>query len=295
MNARILVGIAALSVGLSSCNSLGSKEAECAGEDATAVVASIVSEQILKAAQQQAVWSDGGSMASESKIRATVALIKTAIEDVRTTKADPDSTKKFCAGTLNVTLPLSLISDADKAREAVDLSSVSEFAAESGLERSADVFSYPIEYSVQPTDDGTSIFGELENPGEQFTFFGELVASHLALGSIQSQQAASAAQAAASKLEAEKNAAEQALASRDLAKAENDLATQTINEIWNNIDSELRSQLLPMQRAWIKKKETDCNIESAEISLESVARETARLKCDTELTRQRSSELREYL
>ena len=80
-----------------------------------------------------------------------------------------------------------------------------------------------------------------------------------------------------------------------MATAENKLANQTISEIWKSIPEYSRSELLDFQRAWIKKKTADCNIKAAETSTESVAREAARLRCDTVLTNTRSDELRAYL
>jgi uncharacterized protein YecT (DUF1311 family) len=55
-----------------------------------------------------------------------------------------------------------------------------------------------------------------------------------------------------------------------------------------------RARLLPLERAWIRKKDADCAVESAAASIESMAKETARLICDTRITKDRIGWLANY-
>jgi uncharacterized protein YecT (DUF1311 family) len=50
-----------------------------------------------------------------------------------------------------------------------------------------------------------------------------------------------------------------------------------------------------MQRAWVRKKTADCNIEAAGASTEALPKEAARLRCDTRLTTTRISELQSLM
>jgi uncharacterized protein YecT (DUF1311 family) len=81
----------------------------------------------------------------------------------------------------------------------------------------------------------------------------------------------------------------------DMAAAENKLANQQINAVWKALPEDARSQLLELQRAWVRKKTADCNIEAAGVSTEVVPKEAARLRCDTRLTTTRISELQSLM
>ena len=69
---------------------------------------------------------------------------------------------------------------------------------------------------------------------------------------------------------------------------------QTINEVWRAVPANIREQLLEMQRAWIRRKNADCRIESATVSTDPQEREAARLRCDTRVTNDRIRYLRQY-
>lgn len=276
-------------------NGCAAQPVDCASESARSTIAAIVAEQLEKQTREAVTGSDGAPLASASKIRATVAQIKILFDDVRTTKKDPDSTKRFCEGTMKVVLPLGMLSDADKAREATDMSTVKVLTEGAGFEQNANVLSHPISFSVQPTDDKKKVFGEIEDPGSEFAALGELIASHLLLPTFQAQQQSAVAKAQAEQTALAEQAALQSQADLEMAKGENNLATQRINEIWRAIPDYSRAEILDIQRAWIKKKTADCNIKAAETSTDPSAKEAARLRCDTEVTNSRSTELRSYL
>lgn len=291
-----LFGAVAASLFLGSCGALEDKSS-CTSADAQAVVSNIVSTQIEKSvlAQLGDVGGEVSNAPTASKVRATVALLKVVLEDIRTTKTDPNSTKKFCEAKLKIVVPLNIITDAERARSALSAVDIGALAEKSGIDRSADTFSYNATYSVQPTDDKKKVYGELDTPGNQFSFFGELLAFHLLEPQITAKQQSAAAeeQAAAEALSQQQSAQSQADA--ELAREENLLATQTINEIWNALPDDQRRTMLGLQRAWIKKKEIECNIASAQVSTDVNTREAARLRCDTQYTNQRARELRQLL
>jgi uncharacterized protein YecT (DUF1311 family) len=277
---------------LTACGAVAPK-ANCAGDAARDVIANIITGEIEKSALAELRGMDGAP--SSAKVRATVALFKVSLDDIRTTKNDPNSTKKFCEAKLKVVVPLSIVDDADRVRGLLDMSNVAELAEAKGVERSADTFSYDATYSIQPTDDKKKVYGELDTPGDQLGFFGEILALHLIAPQVVARQQSAAAEAeAAAAAEAERLSA-QAQADLALAQEENKLVTQTINEIWNTLPEYRRSELLDLQRAWIRKKAADCNIRAAEATTEPTAKEAVRLRCDTQITQQRAAELRSLL
>ena len=280
-------------VALSGCEKL--QDLECTSPDAQAVVSSLLSDEIAKSTKEQLGEAASATQTTEAKIRATVAQIKILIEDVRTTKKDPDSTKRFCEGTVKIVMPLGMIGDADRAREALGADTVATLTQRVGFERAADTFSRQLHFTVQPTDDKKKVFGEVEDFGLQLTTLGEIVASHLVAPTLSANQQAAAAEADALAAELAQQTAAQTQVDFDLATADNKLATQAINEIWKSLPEETRTDMLEMQRAWIKKKTADCNIKAAEASTDTAVKEAVRLRCDTEATRSRSDELRELI
>ncbi|AWM77169.1 lysozyme inhibitor LprI family protein [Phenylobacterium parvum] len=292
MKSATILPVLAIGALLSGC---GAAATDCASQASRDVITSIVREQVEKAAEAGLAAEDGTKLASASKIRATVAELKVLIEDIRTTKKDPDSTKRFCAGTARVVVPLSMIQDADQTRKLLDMSTVDNLLEQAGLKRSADSVTFDLEFSVQPTDKRDKIYGEVEGAAPMFTALGEVVGAHLARREIEGASQAQAAEMAAAEAETAKQTEAAQKADLDLATAENKLANQQINTLWKNLPEAARSQLLELQRAWVRKKTADCNIEASGVSTEAMPKEAARLRCDTRLTMERISELQSLM
>ena len=286
------ISAAAIAALLSGCGVAG---ADCASEASQQVILSILREQVGKAAEADLEAEDGTRLAGSSRIGATVAELEMTLEDIRTTKKDPDSTKRFCAGTARIVAPLTMIQDADQTRKLLDMGDVDSLFEQAGLKRSADALSFDIEYSVQPTDKRDKIYGEVDGAGFQLTALGQLVGAHLARREIEGATQAKAAQDAAAAAETARQVQAAQQADLDLSAAENKLAAQKINALWRALPDDTRSQLLELQRAWVRKKAADCDIEAAGASAEAVPREAARLRCDTRMTLARFDELQSLL
>jgi len=283
--------LSVLLIGLSAC---GHKTVGCSAADAQAPAVSIVKEQLEKQISSRMKENGPEQGFSLSKIRAAIAQLVITIEDIRTSKEDPNSTKRFCSGTVKVKFPSATLEDAEKTREAAQVGTISELADNSGVDRAADTFSAPLEFNVQPTDAGDKVFAEVETGNPIFKFTTDVMASSLLRSRVENarreQDRAAADQAAA------ENAAllEQRNANLNAAKTENQLATQTINATWNAVSSDMRGQLLPLQRAWVRKKIADCRVESAAASTDPTEIEVARLGCDTRATQERIRWLNQY-
>lgn len=283
----LLLGAAALG----ACG--GKPVAECSAESAQAPVISIVQSQIEKSIQRQVRGQEGASSVSLSKIRAALGQVAISMADIRTSKEDPSSTKRFCVGTVKVRIPAEMLDDAEATREAVDLPSVSELAENSSVERNADTFSTEIEFNVQPTDDGSKIFAETESGNNIFDLVGEVVASGLLKSAVAEAQRQS--RLSEERVAAAENAAQQEsrAASLELAKSDNQIAVQTINAAWSAIGADRRKQYLQSQRAWGRKKDADCRLEAAQSSTDPTEIEIARLGCDTRTTNERTGWLQQ--
>jgi uncharacterized protein YecT (DUF1311 family) len=292
MKSVTILPVLALGALLSSC---GVAASGCGSDSSREVITAVVREQMAKAAEAELALEDGSRMSAASKVRATVAELKVLIEDIRTTKKDPDSTRRFCAGTARVVIPLAMIQDADQTRKLLDLSNVDSLLEEAGLKRSADALTFDLEYSVQPTDKRDKVYGEVEGTSLKFGALGQVVGAHLARDEVERASKAWAAQRATAAAETARQAEAAQKADLDMAAAENKLANQQINAVWKALPEDARSQLLEMQRAWVRKKTADCNIEASSASTEALPKEAARLRCDTRFTTTRLSELRSLM
>jgi len=158
MNQRLrriaqLAILAALGLALAGCEK---HSVDCTDDSATTTTIGIVRDALESATAKAMQNDESSSSAPLSKIRAAIAQLVISIDDVRTTKKDPDSTKRFCTGTLKVRFPAAALDDAEKARAAAGLNTVSDLADADDVTRSADAFTSDIDYNVQPTDDGSA-------------------------------------------------------------------------------------------------------------------------------------------
>lgn len=275
----------------SGCSQITGASNSCSGGDASAVTLDIVREQIRKLVAQT---GDDSPALSKSKIRATVRQLALTLEDVRTTKDDPNSTKQFCTGTLKLVTPPSMVDDANQTREMAGLTTLDDLAENANVEANANAFSADLEFNVQPTDAGDKIYAQVESGGEAIAFFAEVIQSHLLKSAVTN------ARAEQDRITAEQQSAEAAAsreqwaASMDEAKAENKLAIESITAIWKAIPGDSRSRMLSVQRAWIRRKDATCRVEASTDASSEEQMELSRLRCDTREQNARAGELRQY-
>jgi uncharacterized protein YecT (DUF1311 family) len=281
-----LVLASMLALGTAACNRNGTAVG-CTAESAQAPVVEIVREQLEKSISAKVRGDDGARTVSLSKIRAAIGQLVIAIDDIRTSKEDPNSTKRFCTGTLKVRFATDALADADRTRETAGLNTVSALADAADVERHADSFTTAIEFNVQPTDDGEKVFAETESGNNMFDFAAEVLASGLLRASTENNQREQAQAQAQQTAEQTVALGEQRAANLASAKTDNQLAVQTIGATWQALAAATRQRLLPQQRAWIAKKSADCKVEAASASIDLNDKEIARLNCDTRITQER--------
>lgn len=295
MNGRIWLVLGALG-SLTACDAAGINEVTCSDEAAQEVAKSLVSTSIQEILSDKYLSSeDGVAEVPKAKIRAAIAELKMSLEQIRTSKEDPNSTQKFCLATLTIAFPPEIVADADEANKTISYSSVAELADGHDLERRANAFSSEIAYNVQPTDDRSDIFVEIEDANLGiFDFSADVISSHLMRARYDAQQAQSRMQERQQQ-EAEESAyAEQAQANLASAKAEMTLSEQSINAVWESLSSERRDELLPVQRAWIQKKSADCKIEAASESIDPNERRAAQMRCEMRYNLERGRWLEQF-
>lgn len=287
--------IAAIIFGLAGCSK---PKATCSSPEGIELVGQIISNAAEKSLADQK-HSDGSPAFDAASVRATLSKIAIAVENIRTAKEDPNSTKVFCEGSIKITIPPEILKKAEEGRELAKLGTVAVLAKANSLDQSANAFTKSIEYNLQPTDDGKKIFAELTATQPMAEFVSEVVGSVIIkpiieANNIQQTKAEELARLQAEEQEKQQRA-EQIDAALSQAKQENALASQAIGELWKNIPEDERKLMLEAQRSWIKKKELDCKVEAAAKSTDPSEKEIIRLNCDTAATTARVSEIQQGL
>jgi uncharacterized protein YecT (DUF1311 family) len=281
--------------GLAGCSK---PKATCSSQEGIELVGQIISEAAEKSLTDQK-HADGSAAFDAASVRATLSKIAITVENIRTSKEDPNSTKVFCEGSIKITVPPELLKKAEEGRELANLGTVTVLASANSLEQSANTFTKSIEYNVQPTDDGKKMFAELTATKPMAEFLSEVTGSVIIKPIIEANKIQQAKAEETERLQAEeqekKQQVEQIEAALIQAKQENTLANQAIGELWKNIPEDERKLMLDAQRAWIKKKDLDCKVESAAKSTVPSEKEIYRLNCDTAATTARVSEIQQGL
>lgn len=313
MQKRIACLIICSSILAACSNPLSSSKAECNDEASRQLVAETLAKSLNQTglANIKAMITDKGVDVDLVKFKAAVQQIKFELTDVRTDRADPQTSKKFCQAMLTVNLPSSLLKDADTAREMYQEMTLPKLAILSDLELEGSSVRHQLEYSVQPTDDGQKIYAEVQNAAPPIEFVNQVIldalqkparlaerrsAEQFEQQAAQEQEQLAADQAALDTQQAiERQANQQAYQNLQQQEAVQRLssANNKLNAVWNSTSKPVRDQLLAEQRIWLKKRELECRLNSEDAQPEM--REIMRLRCETEVTTQRVGVLQQLI
>ncbi len=299
---RLHISLAAL-LGLSACGVTGLGEVTCSSDSAQEVTRALIKENVEKVVQNKYNENnDNGQSISTAKIRATIAQLKIELGQIRTSKEDPNSSQKFCLAAVAITFPASIIKDANEANEIISYSSVQELSDRHELDQRANTFSSQIAYNVQPTDDKSEIFVEIEDSQIGiFDFAADVLSSHLLRTRYAAQEAQQRAEQQQRQEEEGRIAKEQASANLRAAKAELVLAEKQVNAVWSSLPNDRREELLGVQRAWIRKKSADCQAEAAASATDPMVsghdtneKQVAQAQCETRYNQERVGWLQQF-
>ena len=248
-------------------------------------VSDIASKRVKELIDTENVTIDMG------KLRSTLQQITFNVNDVRTNNSDPNSKKQYCVTEFVVKVPDQMVKDADAARAVYDENNIAQAAVLSDLSFEANQLKKEIEYLVQPTDDGKKVYVTLENPDALAYFVRDIAVDSLV--KTARQNAAEVAKQDEIKRVAEEEAAAQEYQSVLISEAKTNLdkANENLNLVWNSTTKEVRSRLLDEQKISLKKRELECKLESSN----SDNPEVYRINCETNMTTQRTSELRQKI
>lgn len=280
---------------------VGQADAGCGDDESLTAV----SDMIKKATQDQVRTSmnSSGSMAAYdvSKLSSLLGKANFSLEQIRTTRDDPDSSRKFCNGNLTVSFPKSILEEINNTRSLAEVDDWQDFANRMGVAHSANEMTVSFDYSVQPTDDGDSIIAESEMGSGIVELLADIMATHLLSeeirqANIAEQQAAAQEAAMQREMEEAQEQAAVAFAEAELAEAQaaNQLASQRIRAVWDAIPEETQTQLKPLQAAWNKKTDARCTVVASSASTDPTHRKAAKLSCETEAMQNRANNLEQF-
>ena len=98
---------------------------------------------------------------SVSEARAFYSQLKITVDQVRTTKNDPSSTKKFCSGRINISIPVPILQKLEEKYKKANSSELRKDIEDDGWEVNANVMSIESDFDVQPSDDKKWLFTTL--------------------------------------------------------------------------------------------------------------------------------------
>lgn len=270
--------------------------------------------------------SESSVFVDSIQVDAYIAKLDIGIKDIRTTKKDPNSAKKFCAGSLHVGFPAEIVQDADAVRQLQGYGSTADFVrGANNLDFEANVLKGEITYAVQPTDDGKKVYAEMASVQVPEAISARVISDAMLKPALEANQekqrlavqeqaarkekARQDAEVAAAKADEEQRLVQQrqqeeqkqaaaqraqdmianAAANLEQAKASIDNANKAINIVWQSTTKDIRARLLPEQREWLKKRELECKVKSLQSgSNNSDDQETFMWNCHTDMTRQRT-------
>lgn len=295
MNFRLLalMSCALLVSGCNKIQSITGSAVKCDNETAkqlvvesfSKTVSDVSAERVKELIDTENVTIDMG------KLRSTLQQITFNVNDVRTNNSDPNSNKQYCVTEFVVKVPAQMIKDADAARAVYDENNTAQAAVLSDLSFEANQLKREIEYLVQPTDDGKKVYVTLENPDVLAYFVRDIAVDSLIKNAR--LNAVEVAKQEEMKRVAEEEASAQEYQSVLVSEAKTNLdkANENLNLVWNATTKEVRAQLLDEQRIWLKKRELECKLESSNADNPEIYR----INCETNMTAQRTTELRQKI
>lgn len=297
-------------LGLSGCDK--SSAANCGDDTSIELINSLIAEDLQSQVKDVASYED--VRINSAGLRASANQLSFALDDIRTTKKDPNSTKEFCTATLTTSLDADMIKRANFVRNYYEQADLDEGAFQQDLNMDGNTLTYDLEYAVQPTDDGKKTFGQLQNGSELLDFLATTVVYSMQKNDIQAlksrEQKAQADNAIAEKRMAEEEqtlaAESQASASREAAndiaaitaeqakvKATMDYKRSEFNKLWKTASATTRESLTAGQKEWVKERDEICTDRAR--YADSARQEIVRMECITELLGDRYYQVKEYI
>lgn len=145
---------------IAGCSKISSSPVTCGDESGLDVVRKILSDATMDSLKQEKN-SAGEQIFQNSNIRTAIDKFPVQFAHFRTT-SDANSNKVMCEAQVTYSIPSELLAQTEQGLKALQIASLSKLADDVGVDHQANTFSDNISYSLQPTDDGKSIYAETD-------------------------------------------------------------------------------------------------------------------------------------
>jgi uncharacterized protein YecT (DUF1311 family) len=271
----------------------GRPQASCSSPDSQAALRATLRDSLERSVQAKSKDAKGKAYVGTSKIGAAIADLKLVVENIRTTREDPNSTRKFCTGNLKAVFGTQALADADKAREIAGMANLSSAADSADIERGPDYLQGDLDYSVQRTDDGSKVVVEIDRSGGKLNVFAEALAGSLLRPILESSQRTEQASMADKRRQGAQAAAGKAAVEQ--ATTELRWAEIALTNVWDALPAQPRQTMTLQQTSWKERKQASCRLEGRQRSSDATEQQVATLKCMRRETLERVADLQEYL
>lgn len=257
---------------LSGCDRLGignlfsENEVSCGSEEAKEILVKLVRENVegetVKTFDDDAFKDQAFADIGIAHIRSMVERLGITVDEVRTTEKTDTSSKLKCEATLKLDVPDDVVGYAVSANQSIGNSykKTPDFF-ERYYRKEGAYYIKTISYSVQPTDDKSKIFAELNQAHDIIHPLSELVSMALIKEPLdkakQRNEELEAAEAAAQEVrEAEEAAAQEALSQEQEAARVSEweeryqLARNEFEQFWKGLPPTVQNKLQASQKTW---------------------------------------------
>ncbi|MXO91903.1 hypothetical protein GRI41_13795 [Altererythrobacter aquaemixtae] len=273
--------------------------AECGSPESKELIDKLLKEELEYGIQNQIDAQKELGSYDSTELENAVERLKISLNDVRTSRDDPDSQRFSCRATLALELPETVEKKANETRSMAEMGSVRDLANRYKMKRRGRTYTTEFDYFIQPTDDGEKLFAEMDDDAPALKFLGETLASYLLSDEIREEKIAED-QAIAAEL-AEERARENAQKEREreidsafaaegdaalnAAEVQRKLASERINAVWLAMPADIQRDLDDLHSAWVKQMKARCASEAAGSDERSSMRKAKELNCQTRLVR----------
>lgn len=275
-------------IALVGCNGLlsGQIEAECGSEEARKLVDQLVKEELEVQVQGQLDSEVAIGSYDATALDNAVRKIKVTLEDIRTSRDDPDSSRLACRASVLLVLPGQVEKTANEARIMAELGSIVDVANQYKVKRQRGGFVSDFNYFVQPTDDGRKLFVEVDPDAPPIEFLSEVMTSFLMADEIRAEKIAEdreAAEAERMEREVEQAFVAEADAALNAAQVQRKLASDRIGAVWRAMPREAQRGLGALHNAWVQQMKASCAAQAAGTDERAAMRKAMELNCQAEM------------
>lgn len=259
-----------------------------------------MSKNALKAIVNEGVEVDITQLGKMAK------TLNVTVDDVRTEQADAKSKKHQCVASVSIQIPSAMVEEANQTRKIDEEEfTVEKSALLADLKFDNNTITSEFLYKAQPSDDGKKYHVSVESGHVVSRFVSDVIVDALLKPTAEQRQrqyeeavaeeerilAKEAEEEEKKQAEKDKTKAEYQAVLEKEAQQNLDKANADLNLVWNDAEAEIREELLPEQRVWLKKRELECKLKAQEEEMED-ERNLVRIQCEEKMTKQRTPELK---